>query len=400
MLDLKRWLMAGFLAFGMTGCGHEFGGEAAVAPETDLRLASETATTKPWGSETTETNSSTVMPVKSADSATASTLTAVSPAAPNASVSMLAQTAAMLAPGQSVKLPTRLTGAGTIYGSEGETFIQWADSGYYDPIRREIGFVGKIAGSGAAPYHWLVYDESSNTWSNSREVWSTANSTGHGYDHNTIDPATGTVYHREFGDNKVHVWNGSWSDTPSWSQDTTIVGGLSWFPGVGLMYNDGKRLMRYSGGAWSQVAYFGGDSYHDFSEYNPTANVLIFGGGESSPLRKMTAALEVSTLAAPPFTLGASKGKSVTVSDPNSATIIAYKKGTTTWAKYDISTDTWSSLTQCSGDGSSPANGTPNLVGDVERFPIGIAIPQYGVMMFIQYRGASTPADVWLYRHS
>lgn len=320
---------------------------------------------------------------------------------PPAIATALAQAAASLSAGQSVKLATPLTGDGTIYGSEGDSILQWGDSGYYDPTRKEIGFIGKVSGSGAYPYHWLVYDEIANTWSITRPVWSSENSTGHGYDHNTIDPATGTVYFRPFDGKFVYKWNGSWSTTATWSYSTNIVGGLSWFPGVGLMYNDGWRLLLYDGSSWSEVANFETSSYHEFSEYNSTANVLIFGGGESSPLRKMTAGLAVSTLATPPFTLGSSSGKSVTTSDPNSATIIAYQKGTTNWAKYDITTDSWTSLTQCSGDGSSPANGTPNLVGDFGYFVIGIAIPQYGVIVFIQYRGAgSTPADVWLYRHS
>lgn len=399
MPDFKRWLTAGFIVFAMTGCGSDSGGNPVAGPNGELRLAAETATTKPWTSETPEASTVSAVPIKSSDAVTSPASTAITVPQFDGSASILAQTAASLAPGQSRKVPTLLSGLTLVFGSEGANFVQWGDSGYYDPTRKEVGFIGKR--DSTYPYHWLVYNESANTWSNSRLLWDAGDYYGHGYDHNTIDPATGTVYYRPYGSQTVRAWSGSWSALPNISQSITIVGGLTWFPGVGLMYNDGSRLLRYSGGAWSQVAYFGGDSYHDFSEYNSKAHVLIFGGGESSPLRKMTASLAVSTLASPPFTLGSSKGKSVTISDPNSPTIIAYQKGTTNWAKYDITTDTWSSLRQCSCDGSSPVSGTPNLAGDVEAYAIGISIPQYGVMMFIQYRGAgSTPADVWLYRYS
>lgn len=399
MPDLKRWLIAGFIAFATTGCGHDFGGDAVVGPAGELRLASETATTKPWASETTETNTVASAPIKTSDTATSPTSTAVSVPLSDGSASILAQTAASLAPGQSRKVPTSLTGSTLVYGSENADFIMWGSSGYYDPTRKEVGFIGKR--DGPNQYHWLVYDEMANTWSNTRPVWDTKAYYGHGYDHNTIDPATGTVYFRVYGENKVRVWNGSWSETPAWSQNSSIVGGLSWFPGVGLMYNDSSLLLRYSGGAWSSISGIPArDSYHDFSEYNPTANALIFGSGNyGNDVYKITAALSVSQVASAPFNVGSSQ--SVVVSDPNSATLIAWLKETTNWAKYDIAANAWSTLTPCVGDGSAPASGVPNLQTGSSRPAIGIAIPQYGVIMFIQYRGAgSTPADVWLYRHS
>ncbi len=401
MLDLKRWLMVGCLAFGVAGCGHDYGGNTSIDPGADLRLASETATTKPWGSEPVATDTSTAAPVKSAELTASPTAPGISPLPTDGSASVLAQIAASLAPGQSRKVPTSLTGATLAYGSENSNFIQWGNSGYYDPLRKEVGFIGKR--DGPNQYHWLVYDEATNTWSNNRPMWDTNAYSGHGYDHNAIDPATGTVYFRLFGGEQVYAWNGSWSALSRWSQSTTVAGGLTWFPGVGLMYNDGSRLLRYGGSAWSQVAYFGGGSYHDMSEYNSTANVLIVGSGNGpSPMRKVDASLNVTIVADPPFNIGSSSTQGVCISDPNSASLIAYQKGTTNWAKYDIQVDGWMPLAQSSGDGSSPQSGTPNLVGgDTGLAVIGIPIPRYGVMMFIQYRGSgSTPADVWLYRHS
>lgn len=320
-------------------------------------------------------------------------------AAASASQTVLELAAASLSAGQCVKLSTTLLGSTLHFGSEASCFIKWGNSAYYDPTRKEIGFIGKM--EGANPYHWLVYNETANTWSNSRAVWSSANATGHGYDHNTIDPATGTIYHRQYNSDSVHVWNGSWSDTATWSGSYTIVGGLSWFPGVGLIYNDGATLKRLSGGSWSNLQSFGGDSYHDFSEYNSTANALIFGGGNTSPYRKMTSNLTVSSIASPPFTIGSGATQAIAVSDPLSDRVIARDATSGAWSAYDISADTWTTLTQSSGSGASPQTGTPNLSIDTELSVIGCPVPEYGILVFIQYKGSgATAADVWVYKHS
>lgn len=313
--------------------------------------------------------------------------------------SVLAQMAASLAPGQSRKLPTVLNGHILVFGSELSNFIQWGSSGYYDPLRHEIGFIGKR--DGPNQYHWLVYDEATNTWSNSRPVWDTGQYYGHGYDHNTIDPETGTVYFRIYNESKVRVWNGSWSETPAWTQNTTIVGGLSWFPKIGLIYNDGAHLLRLTSTGWESLAKFGGGSYQDMSEYNSTTNTLIFGSGNDSLLYKLTADLKVSEVAPPPFNVGSGSGQGVCISDPASAQLIAYEKRSTNWAKYDIINDKWTALSQVVGDGSVPDNGTPKFSSDPNHQAIGIPIPPYQVIMFVQYKGfEDTPAEVWLYKHS
>lgn len=314
-------------------------------------------------------------------------------------LTVLATAAASLSAGQSVKLSTSLPASTLIYSSENADMIQWGGSAYYDPTRKEVGFIGK-RDSSEYPYHWLVYNETANTWSNSRAVWSSANTSGHGYDHNTIDPATGTVYHRPYGSKTVQVYNGSWSTLPAWTPNTAIIGGLSWFPGVGLIYNDGAYLLRYSGGSWTTLASYGGDDYVQFSEYNSTANVLIFGGGSSGVYRKMDSSLNLSTIASPSFTLGVGSGHGLCVSDPSSGTLIAYQRASPyAWAKYTIATDTWASLTESTGDGSSPQTGTPNMPNDTNA-SIAAEIPAYGVVMFIKYNGPGSDGEVWLYKHS
>ena len=295
-----------------------------------------------------------------------------------------------------MKLSTTLPGATLIFGAEGAPFIMWGNSAWYNPIAKEIGFIGKRDGS--VPCHWLVYNEAANTWSNDRAVWSTSNTLGHGYDQNTIDPATGDVYFRDWDGNIQKYNNGSWSQITGPSP-ANVVGGLSWFQGVGLCYNDGRGLKKYSGGSWSSLQTLSGDSYHDWSEYNPTANVLIFGGGNSSTHYKCTAAESVSSIADPPFNLGGASSQGPAISVPNQDKLIAWSQDDGDWAEYDISADAWSTLTQSSGDGSSPQTGTPNLTAGINNSVIACPVDAYGVQVWIQYTGSGSNAAVWVYKH-
>lgn len=310
-------------------------------------------------------------------------------------LSYLQSKAVQLAAGQSIRLETNITAAQL--SPEGADILQWGISAYYDPTRKEIGYIGKR--DAPAPYHWLVYDETRNNWSlDPRAVWSSSNVSGHGYDHNAIDAATGTVYHREYNNNSVHVWNGSWSTLTAFSGGD-IVGGLTYFPGLGLVYNDGTGAKLYSGGSWSTVQTTSSGSYHDFSEYNSTADVLIFGGGNASSYYKMTRGLTVTSIASPSFTIGANPNtQGVACSDPNSDTIIARSAATGAWAAYDISADSWSSLTQSTGDGSSPQTGLP-VLAVTNLSAVCTPIPEYGVTLWMQFRSGQT-LDAWLYRHT
>lgn len=85
MLDRKLGLVLGCLTIALSGCGAGGTGETAAMTGSDLRLASESATTKPWdstaGSTTTPTpGSSTSVPTKTPPPTTTPTLpTAVAP---------------------------------------------------------------------------------------------------------------------------------------------------------------------------------------------------------------------------------------------------------------------------------------------------------------------------------
>jgi hypothetical protein len=311
---------------------------------------------------------------------------------------VLANEAATLEPGQSRRLSTDLANATVHFGDEGADFIQWGSSAVYDPTRREVSFIGKR--HSVYPFHWLIYHEDSNTWSNDRAVWSTEPTFGHGYDHNAIDPETGTLWHRPYNSRVVHQWDGAWTELPEIEWSVASVGGLSWFPGVGLFYADNVRIACYHAGGWTQIANFGKSGSHDVLEYNATANVLLFGvgGSENMALHKISSSLEVTPCAKQPIDIGAGSQQGLFTADPRSATALAWSKTTGEWHEYDITADSWRGLIVSTGDGGVPQDGLPPLIGNINWSAIAAPIPAYGVIMYIQRKGSDV--EVWLYRHS
>lgn len=318
----------------------------------------------------------------------------------------IASLAAKLSPGQCIRMVTPLLGG--FLTLDGSDFIQWAESMYDDPVRGEIGFIGKRDGPNR--YWWLVYNRATNTWSNNRNPWSTGTFSGHGYDHNTCDKVRGDVYHVPYGSNQPWKYAGStntWSQLPGWGLNTGATGGLTFFPGLGLLYNDGVGITLWDGTAWTTQPWSGanGSSYHDFSEYNRVADVLLFGGGNSSGIYTMSRGKSFAQKANPPsgFVVGSSPfppGQGPICSDPNSARFVAYGNNSGLWYEYNLNTNLWTPLTKSVGNGASPQNGVPPFIGDQNNSTICVALDDLGCQLWIQYQGDANPLQVWLYRHT
>lgn len=331
------------------------------------------------------------------------------PAGDKPLTTILAQQAALLSPGQCIKFATDITKAQT--EPENEDILQWAINFAYDRVNRKVHYIGKIAGP--ARFHWLSLDEATNHWTlDAHDPWTTTNQSGHGYAHNTCDDS-GNFYHVPYGSRIVQKWNGTaWSALPAWTQNTDATGSLKWLPWGGgtLFYNDGVYgLIKFNGTSWDDVYVLLNGSYHDFSVYNDTADVLIFGGGNGSGYYKCTSALSVSAINAPSTGTGLSGftaisanagAQGIVCSDPNSAKLIAYYIETGLWAEYNITTNTWTQLTQSSGSGASPQTGLPNFTVDASNAIICGDLPDYGCTMWIARPGTGENLNVWLYRHS
>lgn len=348
-------------------------------------------------------------------------LTVVAPAA-----TVLAQAAQSLSPGQSVRLQTSLPWQ-LLYAidpipSGTGAYLTYANSAVYDPIRREVRYLGKKAGAGQYT-HWLIYDEATNTWTkDSRATWTTAVSgEGHGYDHNAVNPATGDHYYREYNQKYVHVWNAAtntWVDTPTTGFTSNIInGGLQYVPGYGLVYGDGSGLYRITGGtgpnfagsSWVKVHTGSSGSNHCIAEYSASTRTLLIVSSVATAIYwKFVFSVDFtsfaqSSIAAPPFAISAATNNGKLCSVPATGKFIAYEHtGEYRWAEYDLNTDVWT-IKDARAIGLDPytvANGLPRF-GRVNNNPvICTPIDEHGVVMFIKEDGQTLDGEVWLYKHS
>lgn len=322
-----------------------------------------------------------------------------------ANASTLSDAAESLSAGESIKITT--TDLATVNQQDGNTLTMWGNTGSWDSINQKIYFIGKRNSSN--PHRMMVYTESTNTWTTDNSIHAslTSNQSGHAYDGNAIDPATGDIYFRRYEDSghcddTVFKWTRStdtWSILANTSNRIHCCEALEWWPGRGLVFSDVYSVEIYGGSSWSEIidddGTLSGIGYHSFGEVQPTADIYVFGGGNdgSTKLYRLEADNTLTTLGAAPFGLGNHEtSQGILVYDPGSSYYIAWDQADA-WRQFDGANDSWSVLTECSGDGSTACTGTPNLT---EQTSVAVPISTYGVIAF--FGGSSN--DVWLYKHS
>lgn len=126
----------------------------------------------------------------------------------------------------------------TLFDDGPNSTLDYMDKGCYDLIHRKVTFIGH---EHYGDQRWHEYDEASGRWSNLPDPpWDTGGSSspsfiGHGYQHNTMDPATGDLFYRQFDSDVIH-WlrrtTGSWT-TAAPAPNTSVAGGLEWLPSMG-----------------------------------------------------------------------------------------------------------------------------------------------------------------------
>lgn len=321
-----------------------------------------------------------------------------------AEASVLSNAAASLQPGRFVEISTGLTGADLQPDNSAGSIFDWADSGIWDPVQHRYAFIGKEAGPDSH-FRNIVYDEASNTWSYGTVP--VAVGTGHGYDHNTGDPVTGTHYYRDYNSTTIYRQNGtSWATMAPLPSGVTIVAGIA-KSRTGLLYSDLTWDVYYDDATGAQrvvdcrVAYPGlpkiGD-YHSIAEYDPVHDVFLIGGGNNTLAMYRVAIVNGVPVRTPlrnaPWEFGVGEYDQHTniTCDPVTGEFIIYKKITGVFYGYNIMTDTWRQI-GTSGDGKMP----PLPVGRVTS-PVAAAVSSYGVIMYLAHRGSS--ASVYLYKHA
>ena len=334
-----------------------------------------------------------------------------------AHASALGDLAASMAPGSFAQLtgmtnwnnggilsPTDIAGC-----TSGDYITQYAEKAPWDPVGKRMLFVGQAHGV-CYGGRFVIYTDSNNGWSTGPWMPGVCQSGtadhpcfSHAYGHNTVDPATGTLYFRQAFTMKFFKYsNGAWTSIPTPpTQSSQCCGALEYFPEMKkLLYLDGDwGLWAYdpSANSWVELANANVAnatpglpnlpmaSYTDFAVYNPVQKVVLFGGG--SGLYKVDASGKVTTMRAPPVGLGASQA--VVSVDPVGGKNIVLS-GSSMY-QYDSSSDAWTTL----------AIALPSVLtslGGVGDGLVETTVTTYGVIMYTKYSNNSSA--VYLYKHS
>lgn len=334
-----------------------------------------------------------------------------------AGASALGDLAASMQPGSFAQL-TPMTGwnSGSVLSplsmagcTSGDYVTSYADKAAWDPTQRRVLFLGQAHGQ-CYGGEFVIYDDATNAWSVGpwpsgicQNGTSTNPCFDHAYDNNTVNPATGVFYYRDYGSPTVLQYqNGAWSALPKIpAQDMQCCSALEFFPPLNeLIFIDGDwGVWAYSlsKGSWTQLA--NSDVANGtpglpnlpmaptsvFAEYNPVQQTLLFGG--STHLYKMNASGQITTLNPAPMTLG--PANTVVSVDPVGGKYLVLS-GSSMY-QYDVTTDTWTQL----------AIAVPPALmglGGVGDGLVAADLPTYGVVMYIKYNNASSV--VYLYKHS
>jgi hypothetical protein len=358
----------------------------------------------------------------------------------------LGTTACSMDPGTWIQLSTNNFKGGkemrpALHGS----VLEYTDkAGAWDPVHKTIVVLGSSHPGigGACPNGadvLAVYTDETNTWANNYDSSlpdpcpdydyalqaSAGGGIGHAYQHNTIDPATGLFYHREYGTGKVMFFDqvaNRWKQCSAFKADSyQVAGGLAFFPERdSLVFVDGDwgvfELSLASGncnGKWAQRAETGVNigfspqltgfsGYSQFDEYSALCQCLMLGGGNGGGrFWKYDKNGNFTEMGAPPVALtvpqsaGGTTGSIITV-DPVSGYFLVWSgNGSDNGLayRYNPTTDIWTKT----GISSPLFPGPEGGVGET----IAVPISTYGVVMFVQLgSGEGAVGRVYLYKHT
>ena len=343
-----------------------------------------------------------------------------------ATASPLSNAAASMPAGTFVEL-TGMTGFGAngsvMQGNAsgcttGDHITQYANKAVWNPILRQFMFVGYPHGgvgcgnSGANAGNFVIYDDASNTWSKP-----TGPGTGgwHSYDQNTLDPATGTMYHIMY--NGTGVWRRT--SGGSWSQFSSVPKGNSQCCTALAVFPDRNSIIHWDGdwglwefniatGVWNQRArgvgndgsgfpQFSGASYNVFAHYSARCQCVIFGGGAVFVKYNSNGTFTTLTRSGAPSSgdLIIGPDGSSFVTEPVTGNLLVISPGV--MRVFDPGTTTGSAGSWAPAGATLPSffsNGpTPS------ESLISAPVSTYGIVMYVKCDDASQ-CRVFLYKHT
>jgi hypothetical protein len=252
----------------------------------------------------------------------------------------------------------------------------------------------------------------------------------HGYDHNTVNPYTGDLYHRLYGGftgsikaRKKVLSGSSFLDIPSVAGTEQVAIGASWWSGpfVGggsqgsfMIFNSGNATGGANDGqivAYNPLTntwfynqqgkapnYGSGFTYSSVIEYSGVKNVAVYGGGNAAPNKLWRISSDGSVLAMPNVPAGKEVGMQgggagVLVDDPVTGNFLLLSAGEL-WELNPSGAGTW---TQQTGTRTPPSGvGIPSPTKAV--IASSIPVSDYGVVVFITQPNQAG-GTFYLYKH-
>jgi hypothetical protein len=366
----------------------------------------------------------------SANSASASATTGTAPpppvAPPPLTGTALGTLAGSMAPGTWAQLngiPNQdaILGVGNVSG----TMIHFSNSMPWNPFSKVIEIIGMDHNWGMQRH--VRYDVKTNQFILVAADDGLGTQVQHGYDHNTVNPFTGDLYHRFYSgftgtisSFKKVLGGSSFVALPGVSASDQVAIGATWWSGpfVGggaqgsfMIFNSGNALGNANDGqilaynplsnTWfynqqGKAPFYGsGSTYHSLIEYSSIKNVAVYGGGNVAPDRLWRLNSDGSFLAMPNVPAGKGVGiqQGLLVNEPVSGNFLLLSAGEL-WELNPSGSGTWTQQTGSRvppGAVGVPGPGTPEAV-------IVSSISDYGVVAFITQPG-HTGATFFLYKH-
>jgi len=312
--------------------------------------------------------------------------------------SALGDLASTLSPGQWAVLNTNGDSSGysaSLLSTGTDNIFNYANKGTWDPSARKVRFVGQ---GHYEQQKYVTYTEATNSWVlEPKPSWDCSPSCiGHGYQHNTINPATGDFYYHQFNSHsfyKLSRSTGQWTQLPQRPNGYSAYGGMvccegvEYHPDLGaLLVFAGGEIQRYTdGGGWSMITSgLSMGPYHNVAVYDPVHQIVVGGGGNDvRKLYKVSATGSVSPIQDPPVQVRPA-GPILTV-DPASGTYLIVDGGKNLY-EYDVTSDSWTQ------------RNVANMPFSDTTYTVAIPIRDYGVIMFARFDFGSS--KVYLYKHS